>query len=161
LTYMSIQEEIKTHLMSGRLVYLPHRIPGTRAMRTIIVNQDVLGAIDLRHWSGNERYRLGVLRGDLDRFIGGERVSVMLFPRAKPATTYLKRLSPVASEVWEIRSCDPRSRVRVLGRFAERDHFLGLAWDFRENLTPSWDSICDRCLIQWGTCFPTIAHTLG
>jgi hypothetical protein len=161
LTYMSIHEEINTHLMSGRLVHLPHAIPGTPSVRIIIVNRDVLGATDLRHWSGDERYRLGVLRGDLDRFIGGGRVSVMLSPRPKPATTYLKRLDPVVREVWEIRSCDPSPGVRVLGRFVERDHFLGLAWNFRENLSSSWDSICDRCLDQWRQLLPNYSAHMG
>jgi hypothetical protein len=156
---MSIREEINTLIGDGRLFPLSHSLPGVPRMRSIVVNRDVLGAIDLRLWSGNERYRLAVLRADLDRYIGGERVAVMLAPRPKP--TYLKRLDPVAREVWEIRSCDPRSRVRVLGRFIERDHFCGLAWEFREDLTSSWDSVCDRCLDQWRQLFSTYSAHVG
>ena len=54
-------------------------------------------------------------------------------PRSK-STAYLKRLKRVAEEVWEIRSCDPEPGVRVLGRFGEKNTFIGLAWDFHEHL---------------------------
>lgn len=152
LTYMSIQEEIDTHLMAGRLRHLSHTIPLVTHVRTIVLNKAVWSAVDSSQWSEVDRYRLGGLRGELDRFIGGERVSVMLFPRQKPPTTYLKRLKPVADEVWEIRCCGPGAGVRVLGRFSDRDKFIGLAWDFREHA--SWKSLCQQCLDEWRKLFP-------
>jgi hypothetical protein len=152
---MSIRDEINAHLASTRLVHLQHAIPGIRSVRTILVNQDVFRAVALQNWRGRERYRLGQLRADLDRFIGGERIAVMLFPRTRGATTYLKRLDPVRDEVWEIRSCDPKPGVRVLGRFSEPDFFIGLAWDFHENLRgASWEPLRQSCLSQWNALFP-------
>ena len=152
LTYMSIQEEITTHLMAGRLRQLPHTISRVAQVRTIVLNRAVWSAVDSSQWSEVDRYRLGSLRGELDRFIGGDRVSVMLLPKQKPPTTYLKRLKPVADEVWEIRCCGPEAGVRVLGRFSDRDKFIGLAWDFRERA--SWKSLCQQCLDEWRKLFP-------
>jgi hypothetical protein len=159
---MSIRDEINRHCASGQLAQLRHSIPGIGNARTIILNQATLDATNLSRWKGNDRYRLGRLRGDLDRFIGGDRVSVMLFPRAKSATTYLKRLEPVTDEVWEIRSCDPKPGVRVLGRFSELDVFIGLAWDFHENLHGrSWESVRQRCLEEWRRLFPSCSAHSG
>ena len=98
---MSIHDEITTHLMSGRLIRLRHGLTGVTVARVLILNRDVLAAVDPTRWSGNGLYRLGTLRADLDRFTGGDRVAVMLHPRPKP-TAYLKRLEPTADEVWEI-----------------------------------------------------------
>ncbi len=154
LTYMSIRDEIKRHIASGELMELRHAIPGIRNERTIVISREVSGAIDIGRWSGRNRQRLARLCGDLDRFIGGDRVSVMLLPRPRPATAYLKRLAPVTENVWEIRSCDPRPGIRVLGRFSEPNVFIGLAWDFREHLRgSSWHQLQRHCLDEWQRLF--------
>ncbi|MGD9540712.1 hypothetical protein [Methylocystis sp.] len=160
LTYMSIRDEINRQ-MGAELFLLRPEIKSSQFARTIFVSRDVMSALQPESWKEEERHRMAMLRGDLDRFITGEHIAVMLDPKDKP-TTYLKRLKPVASEVWEIRSCDPKPQIRVLGRFSEQDVFIALNWEFRSQLWGSeWDAACNHCLSEWQRILPMCSAHRG
>lgn len=145
------------HLMAGKLRQLSHTIPRVAHVRSIVLNRAVWSAVDSNQWSEVDRYRLGSLRGELDRFIGGERVSVMLFPRQKPPTTYLKRLKPVADEVWEIRCCGPAEGVRVLD-FLRKINLLGWPGIF---VSARHGKPCAGSVLTSGeSCFPAMERMM-
>jgi hypothetical protein len=160
---MSIRDLIKGHVAAQRLFVLAPLIEGLEVKRHMIVSHDVYVAVTRPYsWGKKEEFRLGKLRGDLDRFITGRKISLALFPKGKPVSTYMARLEPVTSEVWDLRSCDPRPGIRVVGRFSERDTFIALCWDFHENLHgKSWDPFQDRCGNEWKRLFPGVAPFSG
>jgi hypothetical protein len=158
---MSIRDSINGHI-GKELFLLPPLIASEESKRTMLVGREMLGATLFPDWTGKDAYRLGKLRGDLDRFITGAKIAIALYPRRKPPTTYLARLEPVHKEIWEIRSCDPKPGVRVLGRFSEKDTFIALCWDFHENLKGrSWDLASDRCRQEWIRLFPGLSPNVG
>jgi hypothetical protein len=153
---MSIRDEINAHIIARRLFYLPPQFASIRAIRTMIVAPDLYSDLQPSAWPNNKTgQRLGRLRADLDRFTANDRISIALFPQNKPKTTYMARIEPVANEVWDFRSTDPKPGMRVLGRFSAKDAFVALVWDFHENLKGSaWGRLGEGCLQEWAKLFP-------
>jgi len=121
-------------------------------VRHLFVTNEVLQAADPSTWSSRRLARRHqLLRADLDRFTEGELITVGVNPRDKDATANLARVEPLTAEVWDIRCCDPKPGIRVLGRFAEKDTFIAVCWDYRENLRrdKDWTAFVDRCLQEW------------
>ena len=50
LTYMSIRDEIKARVDEGRLLHLPHSLPGAPTARTLFVSEEV-GNVVIGPWS--------------------------------------------------------------------------------------------------------------
>lgn len=110
--------------------------------------------------SPEEEVRSGRLWNDFDRFIEGRLISVSLDrPYSKPKTTYMARLDPPEDDVIEIRSRDPKPGIRVFGRFADKDVYVALNWEYRENLGGPQDKEFDRereiCKAEWRKLFNT------
>jgi hypothetical protein len=154
---MSIHDAIDAHVAAGRLFRLSPLLESAPEGRSMFAAPDVFRAVQPAQWqAAGDALRLGRFRADLDRFVEGGRVSVALQPRRKPATAYLARVEPVVPEVWDIRSTDPRPGIRALGRFAGRDIFVVLCWDYRENIAGprDWNAFRERCLSEWMRLFP-------
>jgi hypothetical protein len=159
LTYMSIRDEIKHWIGEGRLFLLTPALASSPCSRTMFV-ADELNRLILGPWASQEdEFRFGKLRADLDMFIDGSLLSVAQAPYKKPKTTYLARLDPMVEEVWEIRSRDPKPGIRVFGRFAEKDVFVALTWEFRDGLggpaSREWRDAREGCKAEWRKLFPT------
>lgn len=89
-------------------------------------------------------------RATLDAFLEGAEIAVSEDPFGKPPETTLARVHPVGKEVWDIRSIEPHPGVRCLGCFLEKDLFVALKWDYRENIgSEDWNFIIDECLDLW------------
>jgi hypothetical protein len=88
----------------------------------------VYGPWDTAEWA----LRCGFLRGDLDKFLQGERLTVAQRPY-HGKSSYMLRLEPELEEVWEIR-CRDKPGIRLFGHFADKDFFVGLIWEFRDDL---------------------------
>ncbi len=156
---MSIQDEIDAHVLAGRLFRLPALLGADGPTRTMIVTPDIYANAQPTAWPHDRRgERLGRMRGDIDRFTNNDRISIALFPKNKPATTYLARIHPVANEVWDLRSTDPKPGIRILGRFSEMDTFVALVWDFHEHVSgwAAWAALGQRCLQEWERLFTTL-----
>ena len=73
--------------------------------------------------------------------------------------TWATRVDPISDRIWDIRSVDPSPGIRVLGGFAEKDTFVALEWDFRENLggpkSKEWRDFIVRCSAHWRRLFGT------
>ncbi len=68
--------------------------------------------------------RFSALRADLDFFVAGGLVN----------KGYMKPLRKRADEVWEIRSRAPSPSIRLFGRFAMPNVFIGTNWEYRSFL---------------------------
>ncbi len=53
--------------------------------------------------------------------------------------------------------------MRLLGCFVEPNCFVGLAWDYRENLNEddAWDDLVRECQLAWRDLFPGFAPHKG
>jgi len=157
---MSIHEEIKYWIGQGRLFQVFPRLPGSPVNRVLIANEDVNRLVTGPWMDPQEEVRCGRLWADFDRFIEGRLISVSLTdPYSKPKTTYMARLDPLEDDVIEIRSRDPKPGMRVFGRFADKDLFVALNWEYRGNLGGPSDKEFDRereiCKARWRQLFPT------
>ncbi len=121
---MSIRDQIQMRLDSGELRSVVPLMQGT-IVRELHLSKALFESID-RPWDDiSYERRFGRLRADLEHFVTGGYISVSLIPY-KAGTAYMGKLD--ANEVWDIRSRDPRPGLRVFGRFAARDVFIGLGW---------------------------------
>ena len=124
LTYMSIRTIIRDRESERRIEQLPHVFLGTRTPRVIYLVKDVFDQI-MGPWPDPSIATcMGILRADLDRFLENGRI---IAGHRRSRHAYMKRLDPGRDEVWEIRSRDPEPELRVFGRFAETDVFIGTA----------------------------------
>jgi hypothetical protein len=96
-------------------------IAGARHLRVVYATAGLfLELTELRN-DRSEAIRMGRLRSDLDHFsVGG----MIVVSSGKQKTCYMKQLDPLADEVWEIRSRDPKPSMRIFGRFAATDVLL-------------------------------------
>ena len=72
--------------------------------------------------------RWAKLEADMAHFVEGGYVNWGL----------MKWLDPQSQEVWELRSVRPRPSIRVFGRFAEPDVFIGTNLAYRADLKAKW-----------------------
>ncbi len=100
------------------------------------------------NWDG---HRLSQFREALDHFTLNGELSVAEDPRKKPNWAYMAQVEPISSRFWDIRSIDPRPGVRAFGGFCERDTFVALTWDYRENLETEedWKEAVQQCGKVW------------
>lgn len=139
----------------GRLVQLPHTLLGLRTPRLIYLARDLFDEL-MGPWSGDplKSTQMGILRADLDRFLEEARIIV---GHRRSRHAYMKRLDPGRDEVWEIRSRDPDPEIRLLGRFAETDVFIGTRCLDREYLgkehSRQWRDEMVRCGSDWRKLF--------
>jgi hypothetical protein len=127
-------------------------------IRRMLVSQSVNNLIT-GPWPNTETaLRCGRLEADLEKFLDGSRIEVARRPY-KGKTSYMLRLDPEEEEVWEIRSRDPEPQLRVFGRFADTDVFVGLTAEVRDNLKNIsdegnlWREVRIQCQTEWTNLF--------
>lgn len=154
---MSIEDEVNRRCTDGWLEKLTTDYPEGPITRSIYMTPHV-GAKVLGPWGTKfEAGRWGIVRADLENFIFGELLTVP--PEGEwEKTARLARLTSPPEEVWEIRCCDPKPGVRIFGRFATRNTFIALLWEYRETLgdrkDPAWFAIMKQCVLYWSRLFP-------
>lgn len=162
---MSIRADIQHRRDEGRLYLLEPALPGSPCVRWLFISPEILKAINGPWEDSAEEYRLGRLRADFDHFIEGRRISIGKHPYKKNKKAYMSQLDPVADEVWEIRSIDPKPGVRVFGSFSEKDAFVALTWLYRAPLkgpdSREWRDAREQCKAEWRKLFPTYRPHTG
>jgi len=164
---MSIYADIADRVNEGRLFALPPLVPPKPnvAPRHIFVSPEVYelfsGPWLEREWMS----RCFLLRADLDRFSLGGIIPIAARPFMKGKHAYMRQLFRWRDEVWEIRSRDPDPGIRVLGRFADTDHFVALTWHKRADLvgpqSKQWRDAIVGCKTQWTNLFPAYQPKSG
>ena len=148
----------------GRLFCLAPLIPGAPCIRHMFVSDEIFETVT-PPWETEDGYRRGSLRADLDSFVEGSSISIAHNPYDKNKSAYLARIHPVGDEIWDIRSIDPKSAMRVLGCFAECDVFIALVYEYRKNLDgpdgPLWRAFIARAKVEWRKCFLTLKPHAG
>ena len=133
-------------------------------VRRIIATPDV-NNLFVGPWEDTEwEERCGHLVRQVDIYLNGERITVSKDPYAKD-DSYMKRLDPAASEIWELRSRAPIPGIRVFGRFAVKDTFVALDWKLRKDLGErgdrEWQLVMENCQRLWKKYFFDILPRSG
>lgn len=168
---MSIRAAITAHIEAGRLYQVLPAIPGDLVERTLVISEEVNQLIDGPWVSSTLERRANRLRADLEAFVKGDWIGVSLTPHAHK-TAYMGRLDAPKDEVWDVRSRDPKPGLRVFGRFAEVDLFIGFTWQPRSvewadrrplgnGTSLEWHFEIIECQQQWGSLFPTYTPKHG
>jgi len=73
-------------------------------------------------------HRWAKLEADMSHFVEGGYINWNL----------MKWLDPQKQEVWELKSVRPKPSIRVFGRFAEPDVFVGTNYQLRNKMKGKW-----------------------
>lgn len=166
---MSIQVEIASRVVEGRLRVLGQAMPGTSEKRRIFAVPSVMEMLDGPWTTSLLGRRAGPARALLESFIRGDQI-VGRMPPSKDVHTVIALLDQAVENVWEFRVGNPRPGMRILGRFAEQDTFVATNWvnreDFRDPATGQddsrkWRDEVVRCKTIWTHLFPSYNPFVG
>lgn len=159
---MSIYDEIAKHASAGVL----HRIDPLgkdESVRHMYVSTSIWSLLEGPWESKKIERRVGRLRADLISFVKGDLIGVSMSPY-KHEDARMGLLAEPKHQVWDIRSCDPNPGLRVFGRFADKDVFIGFTWRPRSvewaKQKPlggnylEWEFEKLECENQWDSLFP-------
>ena len=127
---MLIDEAIEAAKAAGKLVAAKPTVPWAGEPRAFLMCQPLCQAIKEGRLSNDEKVmrRWAQLESDISHFIEGGFVTEDL----------IKQLKPRTFEHWELRSRKPRPSLRVFGRFAKPDVFVGTHVWRRDLLGGMW-----------------------
>lgn len=135
---------------------------GVEAARTLFVSAEVLEIFE-----DQSDTRDGVRRAEaaalLEAFVEGAYITLGEDPFDKQANAIMARVHPVNLEIFDFRCLDPTPGIRILGCFKEKDTFIALTWDYRENFETAadWEEQVQRCQNAWSELFADEAPHSG
>jgi len=149
---MSIKNQIAEHEKAGRLMRFapPDVVP---AKRLLFLTEEAFGQFVDKNSALSLFGCLGEVRAAMVRWAKGERVY----------RAFLKPLDPSPPATWEIKITAPTPQVRLFGRFAYGDTFIGTKFYTRPMLgsrkgrkkgPDQWDIAKSECEATWDTLFP-------
>jgi hypothetical protein len=104
-----------------------------------------------------EACQLADFRSFLDGFSELCRLTVAEDPFVKPGYAMMARVAPVGYELFDLRITTPAEdepeSIRVFGGFADKNAFVALTWDYRENIGNNFDAEVERCMSAWRELF--------
>jgi hypothetical protein len=163
---MSIRDSIAELVQEKRLRELKPIMDSDPIRRTMIISTEIVDLLDGPWDSPQWEVRCGYLRATLEAFVKGQEIAICLNP-FKAQKAYMGRLNKPTDEVWDIRCIDPSPGIRIFGRFAERDVFIGLLWSPRSVDIPAsqrlplgpkesiqWKNAILECKSEWRKLFP-------
>lgn len=132
LTYMLISEAIALARQNGKLVPARPVVPWAGEPRAFLMCKPLAEIISDGRASPDEkeRQRWAKLEASIGHFVEGGYVNDDL----------IKQLQPPKFEHWELRSRKPRPSLRVFGRFAKPDVFVGTHVERRDALGGMWST---------------------
>ncbi|WMT88249.1 hypothetical protein NO932_06470 [Pelagibacterium sp. 26DY04] len=129
-------------------------------MREMFVTHHVLRFLNVESDTPKELVKKAMdTRGALDAYMANSWLTVAMNPDEKPPHTQLARNKDVSDGIWSFRIRDPKPHVRVLGAFADRDHFVAIDYRGRDGL--DFDKAVEATLDAWGALFPGISPITG
>jgi hypothetical protein len=160
LTYMSIQDKIDSLCVDRRLFRVRPSWPGLQEVRVIYVTPGIIVLLEGPWADRQTEKRWNRARQQIDDFIDGKRLTLRTAPRKK-STCFMSQLDPPDNEIWEIRCRDPKPGLRIFGSFATLNVFVGLTWDYHEDLGPEedWKRAIRNYQAQWQMHFTAPAFT--
>lgn len=135
---------------------------GEGISRSVFVSKNVFGVVQPPWQPGETGSRYALARQILDGFILGDFLTVAERPFKKSPTAILARVDPAKEEVWDFRCLDPKPGIRIFGSFVDRNVFIALNWDFRENLNHGgFAKQVRNCKSEWTLLFGQIKPHSG
>lgn len=145
---MLSSREVRSAADRGAIRLLAIRSRRELPTRSVYLHPNVHDVIIDETGSDEHLERMLALRADLDRFSSGSRIT--------DDTRYLKLLRPHDHGIREIRS-HQRPPYRLLGMFARRDVFIGLAMAQRGHLgrnnSREWRNLIATAKDRWSETF--------
>jgi hypothetical protein len=160
---MSIKSKLlEVAIEASKLVKLKSLLTGDETVRTMIVSADIFAAVTPPFPDTIDGLRCAEFRGWLDGFLEGGEISVAEDPDQKPRSTMLARVHPKDEEFWSIRVTDPDDTpgIRSLGAFWNRDEFVALDWEYREDMS-DFDMSVQDAIDHWRDIFDNLARHDG
>lgn len=157
---MSIEDAING-LDGTKLMRIESEFYGEESPRFIYVSIDVHNFV-IRQigLSVHDAALAGNCKALLDDFIEGGLMTVGWDPLDKKSTCIMARTEPVELGIWDFRCLDPRPGIRILGAFADKDVFIALTWDYRENFDGNWPEKIMECAAAWDALFGTLPRKI-
>ena len=144
---MSIHDQIDVHIKVGAL----HRIDvlqGDPVGRSMVISNEINNLLFGPWRSQTTKNRAARLLADLQYFVSGKQISICIEPYVHK-DAFMGRLDMPRHEIWDIRSRDPKPGVRVFGRFADIDYFVGLTWRPRSVKWETKGPLGNKHSIEW------------
>ena len=120
---MSIPTTVQAAITRGDLCFLPLQVQSDATARHMVLHPQIVA--DLAR--SLEIPRMFELQAELESFVRGDHMT-MCFTPFQHKRARIGLLDPVALGIWDIRCQHRKPGVRVLGRFAAKDCFVGLEW---------------------------------
>lgn len=156
---MSIEDEIAKR--AGRTLHLlPVMV--REPVRRAYASDEVAAMVNRAFEDSDEAMRFGESRALLEHFASDKRVAIGWKPLDKDHTAELARIDPEGHPnqyVFDFRSYDDASGIRVFGCFAKKDWFVAIRWDFREDV--DWATAAQKCHDGWISIFGSPPPNLG
>ena len=152
---MSIYDELRARVKAGDLFFVqPLDIEGAILARQLYVSPSINSLLEGPWESEDWSDRCAALQADLHMFVAGDMIAGRI-PPSKNVEAYIALLEPPSHEVWEIRSSDALPQLRIFGRFAAMDCFVGLTWNYRSRLPADakWSAAMETCKAEWRRLF--------
>lgn len=149
---MSIRDLIREWENSGQLAVVPPALPSIASLRYVIATAEVRNRLCGTWADQTMGVRYARARTVVDAFTQGLAIATRL-PPSTSARAQLALLSEAREEIWEFRSRDPKPGVRVFGRFAEKDVFLALWTELKENIDEDYTDEKEKCKKVWRKLF--------
>lgn len=132
LSYILMDAALDAAKASGLLTPAKPTVPWAGEPRAFLMCAPLASAIEIGKADPDEkvRQRWAKLVGDIGHFVEGGLINEGL----------MKQLKPEKFEHWEVRSRRPKPSLRVFGRFAKPDVFVGTHVQPRINLGGMWSA---------------------
>jgi hypothetical protein len=153
---MSIEDQIDDLLNTQLFLLGDQETP-----RTMYITVEVRAMVGEALGDTPEAERHAKATGVLEAFANGDWITISEEPFNKERHTILSRVDPVEDEFWEFRCLDPDPGIRVLGAFSDKDTFVAVTWDYRENFDDDWPQQVQRCKDEWMRLFGDISLYKG
>ncbi len=129
---MLSRQETKDLIESGILVPVKSLATWEGEPRAFLLTKDLAKQVAAGRADPDRKIaaRWAKLDADMAHFVEGGYVNWGL----------MKWLDPKKQEVWELRSVRPKPSIRVFGRFAEPNVFIGTNLAYRGNLKAKWST---------------------
>ena len=158
---MSIRIEITNRVFERRLAVFTQIMPRLPDRRQIYLSPEIKQAIDGSRRNRTISRRFGQARALLETFVRGDLI-VARWPPDKDVAAMVALLDPENENVWEFRIGEPRPGLRIFGRFAAKDIFIGTNCYQREDLPEGdWPQEIKLCRHAWDSLFPTYPPLSG
>jgi len=122
--------------------------------REIYLEPKIKEAIDGSARNKTVARRFGRARALLETFVRGD-IIVARWPPDKDVGAMMALLCPDVKNVWEFRIGEPKPGLRIFGKFAEKDVFIGTHCYQREELPKGdqWPHEIELCRHAWDGLF--------